>query len=286
MKLKCLTFPTFSAKSSSLLFHLPLFLHVKLQIVHLTLHLILSLQHTVSLLPIYDLLAPASDYQTSCCINSLPLWRGGTKHCRNYLFEAPTGPHLSPPLHTHASLPQHILKCVFHSPFLRFPPPCRLCLFRFAVPLISTLSPPCFDIAASWNFQPRNPCHQKFIEPGEQTCEATRRGSGTHSPITPSLSFSRFLSSFIFASLDLPLYAARSSSLTRSRAPRISSPVLPPSSPLFFTLLSSLYHPLCHCGNFLPSWQACNCCPLSASLPLPSPSLPFSCRCLTLSTSR
>lgn len=39
-------------------------------------------------------------------------------------------------------------------------------------------SSPCFDVAGSWNFQPHNPRHQKFIEAGKQTCEAVRRGSG------------------------------------------------------------------------------------------------------------
>lgn len=84
----------------------------------------------------------------------------------------------------------------------------------------------------------------------------------TNSPITPSLPFSSFLSPFIFPSHDVSLYVARSFSLTTFLSPHISSP---PPTP---TPLSSLYHPLCHRGNFLPSWQACNCCPLSLSSPL------------------
>lgn len=75
-------------------------------------------------------------------------------------------------------------KCVhllfFIPPFLPFPPVClKVCRAAH------------FHTADSWSFQPRNPHHQKFIAPGKQTCEA----------IWLPLSFSGFLSPFIFPSL-------------------------------------------------------------------------------------
>lgn len=156
-------------------------------------------------------------------------------------------------------------------------------------------SPFYFDMAGSWNFQPCNPRHQKFIEPGEKrkTCEAARRSAGA--PTLPSLSLSLLLSFSVFfhlsprsISLSLSFFVARSSSLTTS--PSLSHfafhLLLPP--PSFFTILSSLYHPtsppfvivaiFSHRGRHATAI-------LSRSLFLScSPS--FSCRCLTLSTSR
>lgn len=159
----------------------------------------------------------------------------------------------------------------FIPPFLPFPPVC-LCVCFALLCCSFPHSSPCFDMAGSWNFQPHNPRHQKFIEPGKQTCEAARRGGDA--PTLPSLPLFRslvfcLLSSFP-RSISLFMLPALPLSLTSHF---ISSCVF--SFSLLFHSLSSLYHPLCHCGNFLPSWQACNCRPpprsLFLSLPLPLP---------------
>lgn len=122
------------------------------------------------------------------------------------LFEAVTCPQLSHPVHTHASLPQHILNC-FHSPLPSFFPPVCLCVCFTLLCCSFPHSSPCFDMAGSWNFQPHNPRHQKFIEPGKQTCEAARRDSGPPtlplflSPIfCPLSSFPRPISLFMLPS--------------------------------------------------------------------------------------
>lgn len=179
-------------------------------------------------------------------------------------FEAATCPQLSPHVHTHASLPQHILNS-FHSslPSFFFP---RVCL-RVCFTLLCCSFPhssPCFDMAGRWNFQPHNPRHQKFIEPGKQTRGAVRRDSGP-----PTLSF--FLSPIFcpLSSFPRPISLFMLSSLPSS--PHLTSHFifyLFFSLPPLLSLLSALYHPFCHCSNFLPSRQACDCCPLPLSLPL------------------
>lgn len=131
---------------------------------------------------------------------------------------------------------------------------------------------PRFDMAGDGSFQPHNPRHQKFRAPGKQMCEATRRGSDTPTHSTLLLSFPAFLSSFIFPSNSvfiLPGFPA-APHLSRLTFLLFLSPRLP------FHLCVT---PLCHCSNFLPSWQACNCCPHS-------PPASFPCRRLTPSTSR
>lgn len=81
---------------------------------------------------------------------------------------------------------------------------------------------------------------------------------------TLPLSFSGFLSSFIFLSWALSLFLPGLPS-----TPPLSHLLPLPRLFFFFSRsFSSLYHPLCHCGNFLPSWQACK--------PLSSPSLRLS----------
>ena len=72
------------------------------------------------------------------------------------------------------------------APFLPFPPVSPsvcLCVCFTSLCCSFPLSPPRFDAVGSWNFQPHNPRHQKFIEPGKQTC--ARGGSDT--PTLPSL---------------------------------------------------------------------------------------------------
>lgn len=165
-------------------------------------------------------------------------------------------PHLSPPVHTHASLPQHILNCfvsrLSFPPVLPFPPVC-LCVCFALLCCSFPHSSPCFDMAGSWNFQPHNPRHQKFIEPGKQTCEAARRGGDA--PTLPSLPLFR---SLVFCLLSS---SPRSISL-------FMLPALPPSPHLsltshfisfyvfsFFLLfhsLSSLYHPPLSLWQFSP----------------------------------
>ncbi len=139
-------------------------------------------------------------------------------------------------------------------------------------------SSPRFDMAGSWNFQSHNPRHQKFIEPGKQTCVAAgRRRRHTNSPITPSPL------SFVFCLL--------------SSSPRLVSlfmlPALPPSlhpSHLTFHLLLLFLFfppfslPFISLSPPLSLWQFS---PIVAGMQLlSSPSPSFSCRCLTLSTSR
>lgn len=126
--------------------------------------------------------------------------------------------------------------------------------------LISTFySPPGFDMAGSRSFQPCYRLHQKFIAPGKHTCGAHT----THIlSLFPSLVFCPLSSFSLVLSLDFcPAFLPCHVSFTCS-----------PFHACFFFFFSrsfsSLYHPLCHCGNFLPSWQACT--------PLSSPSLRLS----------
>lgn len=94
-------------------------------------------------------------------------------------------------------------------------------------------------------------------------CKALRRSGST--PTLPSLPL--FLSLVFCLLSSFPRTMSLFMLPARSLSPHFSHLTFhpPPATP---TPLSSLYHPLCHRGNFLPSWQACNCCPLSLSSPL------------------
>ena len=83
---------------------------------------------------------------------------------------------------------------LFITPVLLFPSVCLsvcrsvllsvcLCVCFTSLCCSFPLSPPRFDATGSWNFQPHNPRHQKFIEPGKQT---RARGSND-TPTLPSL---------------------------------------------------------------------------------------------------
>lgn len=88
------------------------------------------------------------------------------------------------------------------------------------------------------------------------------RSYGRRRGDTPSLpSLSGFLSSFIFPSLLLFFFLTFTRSSSSNTQHRSHLTFLPPPLPPPPHSLSSLYHPLCHRGNFLPLWQACGCCP-------------------------
>lgn len=162
----------------------------------------------------------------------------------------------------HVPHQQHILNRICHSSLPPFPYLLgvfvSLCFAAHFLTLLLALTWQPAGISSPITLAIKN--SQNWARRCVQSAEKKRQH--TNSPITPSLPFSSFLSPFIFPSHDVSLYVARSFSLTTFLSPHISSP---PATP---TPLSSLYHPLCHRGNFLPSWQACNCCPLSLSSPL------------------
>lgn len=174
--------------------------------------------------------------------------------CCKICLKQPTFPHLSHPVCTHASLPQHILDCFMSH--LSFLPP-FLFLFVCLCVCFTLLccsfphSSPCFEMAGSWNFQPHNPRHQKFIEPGKQTCEAARRGGGDTQTL-PSLplflfldfcllsSFPHSISLFILPALPLSPHLSLSLShltfhlLLPLPPPPLHSPFISLSPPLSF----------------------------------------------------
>lgn len=168
----------------------------------------------------------------------------------------------TPRVPTHASLPQthtHILNCFHSSLPSSFPRVC-LCVCFTLLCCSFPRSSPCFDVAGSWNFQPHSPRHQKFIEPGKQTCEAARRDSG---PLTLPLFLSPIFCPLSSSSRPISLIFLSLFHLTFHLLPFF----LPPPS-LFLSPFSSLSPPLSLWQFSLIATARC----LFLSLPLP-PSL-------------
>lgn len=141
-------------------------------------------------------------------------------------------------------------------------------------------SSPRFDMAASWNFQPYNPRYQKFIEPGHaDVCKALRRSGST--PTLPSLPL--FLSLVFCLLSSFPRTMSLFMLPARSLSPHFSHLTFhPPQLPQLLFHLSIT--PSVTVAIFSHRGRHATAV-LSRSLPLSlSPS--FSCRCLTLSTSR
>lgn len=119
-----------------------------------------------------------------------------------------------------------------------------------------------FHTAASSDFQPRNPRHQKFIELGEERRHTRSRLSNSPSlPLFLPLVFC-LLSSYLFVKPTRPPFATSFSHCMPPPLPFISLSTPPSVTVAIFS----------HRGR------------LVTAVPSPAPSFP--CRCLTLSTSR